>query len=202
MIVYCVRHAHVRNPKNILYGRLPGYPLSLRGRKAAKRVGRFLKDKGIEIIYTSPLQRTLETAEFIQQKIGFNVPMETTTELLEVNSPKWEGKSEKIFEDEALAGYLGNLGGLGVLGEKDYPGETLLETGARVKNFIFKIVKENKYKTLIVVSHRDPLLSAIWQLQEKPLRNFHEKDLPRGGIWRLAFKREKLISARLVYTSE
>lgn len=196
MIIYCVRHAHVRNPRNVLYGRLPGYPLSLRGRCAARRVGRFLKDKKVEIIYTSPLQRTLETAEFIQQKIGLSVPIETSTELLEVDLNKWDGRPIKIVDRElTVPEYLGKT-------PKTYQGETLLETGARVKNFILKLVRQNKYQTIAVVSHRDPLLSAIWQLQEKPLRNFLEKDLSRGGVWKLAFKKEKIISARLMYWPE
>lgn len=117
MIIYCVRHAHVRNPRNVLYGRLPGYPLSLRGRKAAKRVGRFLKDKNIEIIFVSPLQRTLETAEFIQQKIGLNVPLETKEELLELDSRGWDGLPIRVFQKEAMKAFLGDLGDVGDLRE-------------------------------------------------------------------------------------
>ncbi len=196
MIIYLIRHAHVRNPRKVLYGRLPGYPLSLKGRKAAKRVGRFLRQKNIEIIFASPLQRTLETAEFIQQKIGLNVPIETSTELLELNLKKWEGKSIKIVDKELTdQEYLGEIA-------KTYQGETLEETGIRVKKFILNIIKENKYKTIAIVSHRDPLLSAIWQLAEKPLRNFHEQDFPRGGVYKLVFKKERLVSSRLIYSSE
>lgn len=199
MILYLIRHCHVRNPRNLLYGRLPGFPLSLRGRAAAKRVGRFLKAKKIEIIFSSPLQRTLETAEFIQQKIGLETSLETRTELLEGDLHILDGLSVKIIHQKLAEEHYGEY--LGV-NKRTYEGENLPEMGERIKNFVLSLVKEKRFKNVALVSHRDPLLSAIWQLREKPLRNFHEKDLPRGGVWKLVFKKEKLKSARLIYSPE
>ncbi len=199
MIVYLVRHAHVRNPRKLMYGRLSGYPLSLRGRKAAKRTGRFLRNKEIEMIFASPLQRTLETAEFIQQRIGINVPLETTTELLEGDFGRYEGLPMKIVDstvtDDEYLELVPNV-------KRTYAGETLRQMGERVGKFVTKIVKSNKFKVAVFVSHRDPLLSAIWLLQGKKLIPFFEKDLPRGGVWRLTFKNGKVVRARLVYHPE
>lgn len=199
MIVYLVRHAHVRNPKKIMYGRLPGYPLSLRGRKAAKRTGKFLKNKHIEIIFTSPMQRTLETAEFIQQRIGIDIPLETTTDLLEGDFGRYDGLPMRKIDHELTDDeYLERDPNI----ERTYNGETLRQMGERVGSFVLKIVKSHKYKTAVFVSHRDPILSAIWLLMNKKLISFFEKDLPRGGVWKLNFRGEKAVSAKLIYHPE
>src|SRR5215470_5949657 len=60
--VYLLRHADVENPRRVLYGHLPGFPLSERGRAQAVDVGKRLRDRGIARILHSPLERALETA--------------------------------------------------------------------------------------------------------------------------------------------
>ncbi len=46
-IVHLVRHGEVYNPDHILYGRLPGYQLSLRGRQQADVAARYLAARPI-----------------------------------------------------------------------------------------------------------------------------------------------------------
>ena len=43
-IVHVMRHGEVHNPEQILYGRLPGYRLSDRGRGQAEAVAQWLAD--------------------------------------------------------------------------------------------------------------------------------------------------------------
>jgi broad specificity phosphatase PhoE len=61
-LVHLVRHAEVHNPKNIWYGRLDGFPLSERGLRQAAQLGEWFKGKAVEAVYTSPLERALQTA--------------------------------------------------------------------------------------------------------------------------------------------
>src|SRR5205085_9990069 len=53
--LYLVRHCDVRNPKGVLYGHLPNFPLSERGVGQAHALGRFFAGRPIRRIYTSPL---------------------------------------------------------------------------------------------------------------------------------------------------
>ncbi|WP_433628030.1 histidine phosphatase family protein [Nocardia sp. CA-120079] len=72
-IVHVLRHGEVHNPKGILYGRLPGFSLSVTGRSQAGAVARSLADHDIAMVIASPLQRAQETAEPIARQHGLLV---------------------------------------------------------------------------------------------------------------------------------
>lgn len=72
-IVHVLRHGEVHNPKGILYGRLPGFSLSVTGRAQAGAVARSLADHDIALVIASPLQRAQETAEPIAGQHGLIV---------------------------------------------------------------------------------------------------------------------------------
>lgn len=60
-----VRHGHVHNPGNIVYGRLPGFRLSEMGREQAQAAAAFLEDKPLAAVFSSPRLRARQTAEII-----------------------------------------------------------------------------------------------------------------------------------------
>lgn len=72
-IVHVLRHGEVHNPRGILYGRLPGFGLSVTGRAQAGAVARALADHDIALVIASPLQRAQETAEPIAGEHGLIV---------------------------------------------------------------------------------------------------------------------------------
>lgn len=72
-IVHLVRHGEVHNPDRILYGRLPGYHLSERGRNMAYATAAELADHDVVRLVASPLQRAQETARPFAEKLGLDV---------------------------------------------------------------------------------------------------------------------------------
>jgi broad specificity phosphatase PhoE len=60
--VHLVRHGEVHNPDGLLYGRLPGYRLSDRGRAQAEVVAAELASHDVTQVLSSPLERAQETA--------------------------------------------------------------------------------------------------------------------------------------------
>jgi len=87
--VHVVRHGEVYNPTGILYGRLPGFHLSERGRAQAAAVADALADRDIVAVIASPLQRAQETAAPIAARHGLAV--DTDPDLIE--SENWfEGR--------------------------------------------------------------------------------------------------------------
>ena len=60
-VVHVMRHGEVENPEGVLYGRLPGYHLSERGRRMADRVAEHLSGRDITHVVASPLERAQET---------------------------------------------------------------------------------------------------------------------------------------------
>src|SRR5256886_17380621 len=69
-----MRHADVENPHRVLYGYLPGFPLSALGRSQATAVGQLLRNSGLRRIVHSPLDRTRETAQLVNAQLPAPVP--------------------------------------------------------------------------------------------------------------------------------
>ncbi|HIW90916.1 MAG TPA: histidine phosphatase family protein [Candidatus Corynebacterium avicola] len=69
-IVHLVRHGEVHNPDRILYGRLPDWHLSVRGRQMAAAVAEDLADHDISYIVSSPLERARETVAPLAEALG------------------------------------------------------------------------------------------------------------------------------------
>ena len=56
-VVHVLRHGEVHNPEGVLYGRLPDYHLSERGRAMADRAAEALAGRDIARVVASPLDR-------------------------------------------------------------------------------------------------------------------------------------------------
>ena len=57
-----MRHGEVENPTGVLYGRIEGFGLSLRGHRMAQLAAESLAGHDIRAVAASPLQRTRESA--------------------------------------------------------------------------------------------------------------------------------------------
>ena len=75
-IVHVMRHGEVHNPEGILYGRLPDYHLSERGRTQAQSVADWLARRDITYVVASPLERAQETAAPIAAHHGLIVDVD------------------------------------------------------------------------------------------------------------------------------
>jgi broad specificity phosphatase PhoE len=91
-IVHVMRHGEVYNPEKILYGRLPDYHLSEKGRAQAEAVAGWLADHDITYVVASPLERAQETAAPIAKEHG--LPVEVDPDLIE---------SANIFEGQKVS---------------------------------------------------------------------------------------------------
>lgn len=87
-IVHVLRHGEVHNPKGILYGRLPGYRLSVAGQAQARTVASVLAGHDITHVAASPLQRAQETATPIADAHGLTLT--TDDKLIEAGN-EFEG---------------------------------------------------------------------------------------------------------------
>lgn len=70
--IHLVRHGEVDNPRGVLYERIPGFGLSVDGRRMAQDAADHLAglDREVGAIVRSPLQRTAESAEPIERAFG------------------------------------------------------------------------------------------------------------------------------------
>ncbi len=98
--VHLVRHGEVFNPERVLYGRLPGYPLSDLGMQMAAAAATGLVESGCPVtrIIASPLQRTRESAEPVAT--AFSLTVEIDERIIEPTN---------LFEGKRLRGPGGAL---------------------------------------------------------------------------------------------
>jgi len=149
MRIYLIRHGEVENPKHILYGRLPGFHLSKQGKIEIQQTVMKLKSSKAKIlkIYTSPLERAVETAEIIAK--AFNIsPSNIIKEdrIIEVNTGKWEGCPLEKFHENYNQ----------IRQEKALGDPT--DTGSKVLSLINKAAKDDN--DCAIISHWDPIMAA------------------------------------------
>lgn len=88
-VVHLMRHGEVHNPAGLLYGRLPGYHLSDRGRRMADVVADDLADHDVTLVIASPLERAQETA--VPIAVSHGLAIHTDPRLMEAGNA-FEGK--------------------------------------------------------------------------------------------------------------
>src|SRR5215831_18928530 len=173
--VYLVRHADVENPKKVLYGHLPGFPLSERGRAQAVEVGKRLGDRGIGRILHSPLERAVETAHLIAEQLPEPVTLIPEPALLEAEFgrylqgvPYWQIPIRRRL-------WLVHKARRGLL-----PGdETIDQMGGRVVDVVRRVAEQHPDDASVLVSHADPL-QAAWLLMDGRPRT--ERELYRKPV--------------------
>jgi broad specificity phosphatase PhoE len=86
-----VRHGQTDyNVKHLLPGQLPGIPLNEEGRREAQATGDALRPLPITSIVASPLERTVETAGYVNA--GRNLEIRTDADLLDTDYGRFSGK--------------------------------------------------------------------------------------------------------------
>lgn len=93
---FFIRHGKTLFNKEKRYTGLLNIPLSYEGIEEVHRSISVLKNKNISIIYTSPLLRTIQTAEIIAQYL--NIPIVIIDEFKERSFGSFEGKKKLQFK--------------------------------------------------------------------------------------------------------
>ncbi len=155
--LYLMRHGHVHNPKNILYGRLPGYRLSEDGVQQAHAAGQWLSDKAVVAVYSSPMERAQQTAAIVAD---FHAGLQPITDqrIIEVSTP-YEGQPTADLAATGWDLYSGNQPPF------EMP-QTVLD---RVLDFFEHLVRRHEGESVAAVAHGDILVFAWLHAQgEKP----------------------------------
>lgn len=95
-----IRHGENDVMHKRLAGRMPEVHLNARGRKQAVALADMLKDVPINAIYSSPLERAVETAEPLATALGLTI--EIAPGLLEVDYGRWQGRTYKQLRRQKL----------------------------------------------------------------------------------------------------
>jgi len=181
-LLLLVRHGENDYTKtHKLAGRLPGVHLNEHGQKQAQALAEALKDIPIKAIYSSPLERAIETATPIAKARALKVQIEKG--LLETNVGKWQGRSLASLRLQKQWKVVQQAPSRAQFPE----GETFYELQTRVAAALDTIVRNHKPKDIIAcVFHADPIKLAIAHYIGLPLDNFQRLSCGTGSITALA----------------
>ncbi|MBK6885776.1 MAG: histidine phosphatase family protein [Tetrasphaera sp.] len=151
-VVHLVRHGEVYNPDKILYGRLPGYHLSDRGRQMATIVADHLAGRDVAHVISSSLTRARETAAPIAARHTLHA--ETDDRVIEAAND-FEGSQvtlKTFLDPRALYRYRDP--------RKPSWGEPYAEVAARMSAAITDARAAARGREAVIVSHQMPIWIA------------------------------------------
>ncbi len=159
-------------------GHTPGVHLNERGQKQAQALAEALTQVPIKAIYSSLLERAMETAEPIAGSHKLQVIQESG--LMEANMGKWQGKSIKTLRLTNAWKIVQNAPS-----RFQFPdGESFMDVQARIVDALEAMVKKhNKPRDIVVaVFHADPIKLAISHFLGLPLDHFQRLSCDTGSV--------------------
>ena len=146
-----VRHGQVYNPERIVYGRLPGFPLSELGEQQAQAAAEALRNVPLAAIFSSPLLRAQQTAQILLEGHP-DIPL-YTSEL--INEERF------FFEGQPMAPLHARNWDLysGVGPAFDQPPDVV----ARSREFLTQVRDAYAGQHVVAVSHGDVIaFTTLW----------------------------------------
>jgi probable phosphomutase (TIGR03848 family) len=173
---FLIRHGLHEFGAHRLAGRTPNVHLSQEGVRQAEHIAEILSRESIRRIYSSPLERTRETALLFGKKL--NLPVQIKNEFIEVDFGDWTGRDFQEL-DSIPEWKQFNLfrSGTRVPG-----GEHILEIQKRAVNGLEELKKENPFESMVIVSHGDVIRSLIAYYLGIPLDLFQRIEVEPASI--------------------
>lgn len=148
--------------------------LTEKGRAQAKAAATKLKDRKIDLIITSPVQRTRETAAIVAETIGIsNGDILVDARISEVNTGDFNGQNINTYRN-----YFANT--LEKFTKSPPGGETLEHMRMRVAEFLYDIEEKYHGKNILLVTHE----YGTWMMEAAALGATNEEAAEmrnRGG---------------------
>lgn len=160
-LVVLVRHGQTTTTGKVLPGRAKGLHLSERGTAQAEAVAARLAKLShagrspITAVYSSPLERTRETARPISRALGLRT--RTSKALLECDFGDWTGRTlsalRKRPEWQQVQSHPAGF---------RFPnGESFSEMSMRMWGELERLAAAHRGETIVAVSHADPIKAAV-----------------------------------------
>jgi broad specificity phosphatase PhoE len=188
--MYLLRHGATANnlaQPPLLQGRAQNPQLSPQGRRQAHAAATALADREIAAVYSSPLTRAVETAEFVAKEHALET--QTVDAIIEVDVGRWEGGNWKdiskdepdayrrFVDDPAMHGYAG--------------GENLGQVADRVRPAFEMLMDQHLGQAIVVVAHNVVNRVYLAGLLAIPVRNARSITQDNCGINIIRHRQDK-----------
>lgn len=180
-LILLVRHGQTPTTGTVLPGRAPGLHLSETGRDQAERVAERLAALPLSAIYSSPLERTLETAGPTSARTS--VPVLQDAGLLEGDFGEWTGarltdlygKPEWTTVQQHPSAFR-------------FPGgESFTEIRDRMAATLARFRDTHRGGTVACFSHADPIRVAVSDAMGTPLDRFQRLSVGPCSVSALSY---------------
>lgn len=158
-----IRHGQTDAIGRFIAGRLPGVPLNEEGREQVRRLATRLASWHPVACYTSPLERTRQTAAPLAET--WNLPVQTSDAILELDFGEWAGLPMADLDTRAdWSAFNRFRSTLPMPG-----GETMLQVQARAVAQLETWRRQHEGQVVAVVSHGDVIRAILAHFLGMPL---------------------------------
>jgi len=176
--LYLIRHGSTLSNENkprLLQGSGVNSGLSDLGKRQARRVGEWFRHVPVDVVYSSPLMRAVETAQEICGAVARSLI--TVPELVEVDVGLWERQtwdSIKVRHPEEYARFHGDCSQYGYLG-----GESYGDVQRRIVPVFTRLLEQHVGQTIAVIAHstvNTVYLATLLKLEVKLARKLPQEN--------------------------
>jgi probable phosphoglycerate mutase len=154
-VFHLLRHGEHVLRGRVLAGRTPGVGLSAVGRAEIAAVADRLRAEKIEALYSSPLQRTRETAEILSERL--DLPIQYREDVLELDFGEWTGLTfDAVRTDERWQVWRDCRSIATIPG-----GESMRQVQERTVKALFDLRQTHRDGRVLIVSHGDVIRAAL-----------------------------------------
>ncbi len=185
-IFLLIRHGDNDPMRKYLVGRSPGVHLNEKGQQQAQNLARMLADVPLAAVFSSPLERALETAKPIAESKGLEV--QERPGLTELNYGAWMGHSFRQLQRTKLWKQLRVDPS-----EVRFPeGESICEAQERAVAELEALALLFQDKDLVAcVTHGDIVRLLVAHYLEMPLKAYQKLAVHTASVTVLALDKEK-----------
>lgn len=165
---FLLRHGEALSNKRKIISSWPEkghFPLTLEGRKKVKNTAEKLKEKKIDLIFSSDILRARQTAEIISKEL--KIKPEYDKRLREINVG--------IFNGEKIANFINFFSGRDRFIIRPPKGENYIDVQKRIVNFLLFLEKRYSGKNILIISHQVPFTLLEAKIRGISNKEFYKK---------------------------
>ena len=135
-----------------------------------------LADEKIEALYSSPLQRTRETAEILSERLG--LPISYREDVIELDYAEWTGLTFDAIRNDARWQLWREHRSIATIPG----GESWRQVQDRIVDALFDLRRIHPDGTLLIVSHGDVIRAALLFALGMPLDFYSRIEIAPASI--------------------
>lgn len=174
--VLLIRHGMCDPVGKSIAGRTPGVHLNRQGRAQAADLARVLSRLPIEAVYSSPMERAVETA--LPLGLALGRPVREAPGLTELDFGEWTGRSlVELERDPRWPAFNEHREATRIPG-----GESMGEVVSRAVGTLSDILRTHGEAVVAAVSHGDVIRAVLMHCLGAPLDRIHGLEVAPGSV--------------------